>query len=156
VLSYKPVKIYHKAWSILVFVLVWGLPLAALYGYWRFGEVSPVPLTLFAVGMAIFAWPAAFITDSALPSAVSDDGVSGYTGFSLPKKVAWDRIHGVKRLNLWPCMPYLVVLDGSGLTGRILLPIFSTNQKAFYEKVVELQGEGHPLAVGLREHGFAT
>lgn len=155
-MSYKSVSLHHKPGNILVFALVWGLPLSVVYSLLRYGDIRLAGLALFVLVTVVAVWPAAFLTDMAFPSAVSESGVRGYTFFSLPKSVAWDRIRGVKALNLWPCLPYLAVLDGDGFSKRVILPMYSTNQKAFYDRVVELQGEEHPLAVGLREHGFAA
>ena len=127
-----------------------------VYSLVEHGSINWGLILIITAGTVVASWPLAFLADVLLPVVPNQYGLACYNTFSFKREVAWDRIVGTKRMSVFPGLPYLSILDGTGYFNRGLIPLFSVGKGDFYDSVVEIVGEQHPLAIALRRECFAN
>ena len=152
--SQLPRQLRHKWQDIAIFNAVWVPPGVALYVFAMEGSVDWLILGISTVIMLFLSCPIAWLMDLMVPITVKEYGLTSYSSFGLSRVIPWAQIRGAKRMTILPSLTYLAVLDGSWYLNRALIPRFSYGQREFYEDVVAMTGETHPLAVALRREGF--
>lgn len=94
----------------------------------------------------VAGWVVAAI--SVFPIHVRPDGLRGYNFYGVYRTIRWHDIKWVGRVSVLGAA-YLVTNDG---TGQVWVPLYLPDMAGFIRAVLACVGDGHTLAVALREH----
>ena len=94
----------------------------------------------------VISW--VFAAIACFPVYLRPDGVRGYDFYGLYRTLRWAEIVRVRRVSVLGS-PYLVATDGSR---EVWVPLYLPDMARFARAVRACAGDGHPLAVALREY----
>jgi len=90
------------------------------------------------------------------PIVITADGIHTYDGFGVKAFVRWQDVRKTGNMILWPGLSWLLLDDGRNYFRLAGIPLFVEDRNALYEQIVRMAGEGHVVAVSLRERGFGS